>query len=63
MQQLFQDSIYLVTHFGKSDLFMTFIANSRWEEVTAALFIDQIIADKLNIIARVFRVKLKDLID
>jgi hypothetical protein len=27
MQQLFQDSICLITHFSKPDLFMTFIAN------------------------------------
>jgi Helitron helicase-like domain at N-terminus len=29
MQQLFQDSICLITHFGKPDLFMTFIANPK----------------------------------
>jgi hypothetical protein len=29
MQQLFQDSMCLITHFNKSDLFMTFIANFR----------------------------------
>jgi hypothetical protein len=40
MQQLFQDSMCLVTHFGKPDLFVTFTANSKWEEVTAAFFTD-----------------------
>jgi hypothetical protein len=40
MQQLFQNSICLITHFGKPDLFMTFTANFKWEEVTAALFTD-----------------------
>jgi hypothetical protein len=63
MQQLFQDSMYLITHFSKSNLFMTFITNPRWEEVTAALFTDQTVADKPNIIAKVFRAKLKNLID
>jgi hypothetical protein len=29
MQQLFQDSMYLITHFSKPDLFMTFTANPR----------------------------------
>jgi hypothetical protein len=53
MQQLFQDSMCLVTHFGKPDLFVTFTANSRWEEVTAALFTDQTVADRPDIIARV----------
>jgi hypothetical protein len=63
MQQLFQNSMCLVTHFSKSDLFITFIANPRWEEVTAALFTDQTVADRPDIIAKVFRAKLKDLID
>ena len=52
----------MVTHFGKPNLFVTFIANSKWEKVTAALFTDQTIVNRLNIIARVFRAKLKDLI-
>jgi hypothetical protein len=29
MQQLFQDSIYLVTHFSKPDLFVTFTTNPK----------------------------------
>jgi hypothetical protein len=62
MQQLFQDSICLITHFSKPDLFITFTANFKWEEVTAALFTDQIIINRPNIIAKVFRAKLKDLI-
>jgi hypothetical protein len=63
MQQLFQDSMCLVTHFNKSDLFMTFTTNPKWEEVTAALFTDQTVVNKPDIIARVFRAKLKDLIN
>jgi hypothetical protein len=41
---------------------MTFTVNPKWKEVTAALFIDQTVVNKPNIIARVFRAKLKDLI-
>jgi hypothetical protein len=63
IQQLFQDSICLVTHFNKPDLFVTFITNPKWKKVTAALFTDQTVANRPNIIARVFRAKLKDLID
>jgi hypothetical protein len=63
MQQLFQDSICLVTHFSKPDLFVTFIANPKWEEVTAALFTDQTVVNRPDIIAKVFRAKLKDLIN
>jgi hypothetical protein len=53
----------LVTHFGKPDLFMTFTTNLKWEKVTAALFTDQTIINRPDIIARVFRAKLKDLIN
>jgi hypothetical protein len=42
---------------------MTFTVNFKWEKVTAALFTDQTVANKSNIIARVFRAKLKDLIN
>jgi hypothetical protein len=52
----------LITHFDKSDLFVTFTANFKWEEITAALFTNQIVVDRPDIIARVFRAKLKDLI-
>jgi hypothetical protein len=41
---------------------MTFTTNSKWEEITAALFTDQTVVNKSNIIVRVFRAKLKDLI-
>jgi hypothetical protein len=45
--------MYLITYFGKPDLFVTFTVNPRWEEVTAALFTDQTVADRPDIIARV----------
>jgi hypothetical protein len=52
----------LITHFGKSDLFVTFTANPNWEKVIAALFKGQIVINRPDIIVRVFRAKLKDLI-
>jgi hypothetical protein len=54
--------MYLITHFGKPDLFVTFTANPNWEEVIIALFKGQTIIDRPNIIAKVFRAKLKNLI-
>jgi hypothetical protein len=41
---------------------MTFIANLNWEEVIIALFKGQTVINRPDIIARVFRAKLKDLI-
>ena len=37
MQQFYQDSMALVKHFGKPDLFITFTANPKWEEINAEL--------------------------
>jgi hypothetical protein len=42
---------------------MTFTANPNWEKVITALFKNQTVTNKPNIIARVFRAKLKDLIN
>jgi hypothetical protein len=52
----------LITHFGKPNFFVIFIANFNWEKVIIALFEGQTVTDRSNIIARVFRAKLKNLI-
>ena len=52
----------LVTHFGKPNFFVTFTANPNWEEVITALFKGQTVINRPDIIAKVFRAKLKDLI-
>jgi hypothetical protein len=40
IQQLFQNLMCLITHFGKPDLFMTFTTNPNWEKIITALFKD-----------------------
>jgi hypothetical protein len=42
---------------------MTFTTNPNWEKIITALFKGQTITNRPDIIARVFRAKLKDLID
>jgi hypothetical protein len=37
MQQLYQDSMAIVRHFGLPILFITFTANPKWTEITDAL--------------------------
>lgn len=34
MKELYRDSMAIVPHFGKPDLFITFTANTVWREVT-----------------------------
>jgi hypothetical protein len=52
----------LIIHFGKPDFFMIFTANPNWEKIITALFKGQTVIDRPDIIVRVFRAKLKDLI-
>ena len=50
MQQLFQDSMAIVLHFGKRSLFITFTANSGWNEIQVKLLPYQILLDHLGLI-------------
>jgi hypothetical protein len=61
MQQLFQDSMAIVRHFGKPTFFITFTANPRWPEIVRELRGLQP-TDRPDLIARVFRLKVQELI-
>ncbi len=52
----------LVRYFSKPDLFVIFIANPRWKEATDTLFFNQMYIDRSDIIAKIFRARLKRLI-
>ena len=64
MQQLFQDSMALVRHFGRPDLFITFTANRNWPEIKEALkdFPGQTATDRPDIMARVFQLRQSSLL-
>ena len=64
MQQLFQDSMALVRHFGRPDLFITFTANPNWPEIKEALkdFPGQTATDRPDIVARAFRLRQSSLL-
>jgi len=57
MQQLYQDSIAIVRHFGKLLLFITFTANPKWVEIINELLPNQSAADRPDLVARVFNLK------
>ncbi|CAF1074549.1 unnamed protein product, partial [Brachionus calyciflorus] len=63
MQELFQDAMAIVRHFGKPDLFITFTCNPRWNDIINELEGNQKPNDRPDIVVRVFRIKLKELID
>ncbi|CAM4810669.1 unnamed protein product [Rotaria magnacalcarata] len=63
MQQNYQDAMGIVRKCGKPDLFITFACNPRWKEIEEQLFPSQTPSDRPDLIARVFKLKLKQLID
>ena len=60
--QLYQDAMGIVCHFGKPDFFVTFTCNPRWQEITDALLPGQTPGNFQDIVARVFKLKLKSLL-
>ena len=50
-------------YYDRSDFFITFIYNSKWNEITSNIFTGSTAADCLDIISRVFNLKLKILMN
>jgi hypothetical protein len=61
MQQNYQDAMALVRKFGKPDLFLTMTCNPQWREITENLKPWQRSEYRPDLIARVFNLKLKEL--
>ena len=53
--QLYQDTMGIVHHFGKPDLFITFTCNPQWKEITDALLPQQTAAQRPDVVSRVFK--------
>ena len=60
--QLYQDAMAIVQHYGKPYLFITFTCNPQWPEITQSLFPNQGPLDRPDIVARVFKLKLRCLL-
>ena len=63
MHEYAQDAMSYVRHYGTADLFITFTCNPQWIEINQELFSGQSPIDRHDITARVFRQKLKSLMD
>ena len=61
--QLYQDAMTIVRKFGKPDLFITFTCNPLWDEITCILLLNQKATDHPDLIVRVFRQKLRELLN
>lgn len=62
MQQQYQDAMAVCRKKSKPDLFITMTCNPQWPEVESALLPHQKPNDRPDILARVFRLKLKALL-
>ena len=62
MQQNYQDAMALVRTFGFPDYFITMTANPAWPEVTQQLRPWETAADRPDIVSRVFKLKLDELL-
>lgn len=63
MHEYAQDGLTYVKKFGRPDLFITFTCNPNWEEISELLTSNQTNMDRHDVIARVFKQKLRRLID
>jgi Helitron helicase-like domain at N-terminus len=63
MSQLYQDAMALVRAHGKPDLFITMTCNPAWPEIANELKPNEVANDRPDLVARVFRLKLKSLLD
>lgn len=63
MQEYTQDAMSYVRAYGRPDLFITFTCNPMWPEINSALLPGQKPIHRHDIIARVFKQKLKSFMD
>lgn len=63
MQQRFQDSLAIARYFKKVDIFLTMTCNPQWPEITRELLPHQTPYDRPDLVARVFQLKKKALLD
>lgn len=62
MRERYHDAMAIVRHIGAPDLFITITCNPHWDEIVENLFPGQNPSDRPDLIARVFCLKLKRII-
>lgn len=62
MQQNYQDAMAIVRRYGKPDLFITMTCNPKWKEIQENLGPNQSPENRPDLVARVFQIKLKQLL-
>ena len=60
MQQNYLDAMALVRKYGKPDFFVTMTANPNWSEMEDLLRPGEMAADRPDLMARVFKLKMQN---
>ena len=63
MRERYHDTMSIVRKYGSPHLFITMTCNANWPEITDNLFAAQSASDRPDIVARVFNLNLKSLMD
>ena len=63
MMKLYQNAMSVVRVYGKPDLFITFTCNPNWPEITQELKANETPNDQPTLLARIFRLKLKEFLN
>ena len=63
MMQHYQDIIAICRAMGPPDFFVTFTCNPGWPEIVNELLLGQRSEDRPDLITRVFKIKLRQLLD
>jgi hypothetical protein len=63
MVQNYQDAMVICRWVGCPDGFVTFTCNPQWLEIKRALLLGHQPEDRLDLVTRVFKIKLKELIN
>lgn len=61
MRERYHDAMTIVQQFGPPDIFLTMTCNPRWHEIVDNLYPGQSPSDRPDLVARVFNLKLKAL--
>ena len=62
MSATYHDAMAIVQKYGKPDLFITFTCNPKWNEILISLLPNQTATDRVDLICRVFKMKLDSMI-
>ncbi|GBL72551.1 hypothetical protein AVEN_127825-1 [Araneus ventricosus] len=63
MQQNYQDAMAIMRKYRRPDLFVTFPGNPKWPEILNALESQQRPENRPDIVVRIFKMKLTELLD